>query len=301
MSEPNPVAWPDAIFRGAFEAYEVESAVLDRSGHIVAVNRAWRDFAVANGGHPDGYLGWNYLDVCRRDEPAMEGFHDSLVRVVAGDGPALDHEYPCQSPRGRQWFALHAQGYISAGMPLTLITHTEVSRRYIAERRADVDPLTGLFNRRAFGERLRQALARTERGEHHGHRGAVLFVDLDAFKLVNDTAGHDTGDVVLRAIGERLRRELRTVDAVARIGGDEFVLLAENADTAGAWRLAERVCRVVAWPVPVHGEMRSISCSIGISFFPEDGFTAGRLIRAADQVMYRAKRAGGQPILSTRD
>jgi diguanylate cyclase (GGDEF)-like protein len=301
MADPIPVAAQDAIYRGAFEENAVESAILDRSGRIVSVNRAWREFAAANGGDPDGYVGWNYLDVCRCDEPGMDDLRESLSRVLEGNGPVFEHEYPCPSPRRHRWFALRAQGYVNDGHPATLITHTEISRRYIAERRADRDPLTGLLNRRAFGERLRQALARAERGEGTGQRGAVLFVDLDAFKRVNDTAGHDVGDVVLRAIGERLRRELRTVDAVARIGGDEFVLLAEDADTAGAYRLAERVRRIVAWPVRARGETHPITCSVGISFFPEDGFTAARLIRAADHVMYRAKRAGDQPIRSTRD
>ncbi len=301
MSDPIPVAGHDAIYRGAFEDNVVESAILDRSGRIVAVNRIWREFAAANGGDPAGYLGWNYLDVCRCDEPGMDSLRESLIRVFEGDGPVFEYEYACPSPRRHRWFALRAQGYVSDGMPMTLVTHTDVSRRYIAERRADRDPLTGLLNRRAFGERLRQALARAERGEGVGERGAVLFVDLDAFKRINDTAGHDTGDVVLRAIGERLRRELRTVDAVARIGGDEFVLLAEDADTAGAYRLAERVRRIVAWPVRARGETHPVTCSVGISFFPEDGFTAARLIRAADQVMYRAKREGDQPIRSTRD
>lgn len=301
MSDAIPQTGHDAIYRGAFEESAVESAIVDRSGCIVAVNRAWREFAEANGGDRDAYLGWNYLDACRSDEPGMDSLRESLERVFERDGPVFEHEYPCPSPRRHRWFALRAQGYVCDGTPATLVTHTEVSRRYIAERRADRDSLTGLLNRRAFGERLRQALARAERGEGVGQRGAVLFVDLDAFKRVNDNAGHDTGDVVLRAIGERLRRELRTVDAVARLGGDEFVLLAEDADTAGAYRLAERVRRIVAWPVRARGETHPITCSVGISFFPEDGFTAARLIRAADQVMYRAKREGGQPIRSTRD
>lgn len=301
MADPIPQTAHNAIYRGAFEENAVESAILDHAGRIVAVNRAWREFAEANGGDPDAYLGWNYLDACRCDEPAMDSLRESLQRVFQGDGPVFEYEYPCPSPRRHRWFALRAQGYVCGGIRAALVTHTEVSRRYIAERRADRDPLTGLLNRRAFGERLRQALARAERGEGVGQRGAVLFVDLDAFKRVNDTAGHDTGDVVLRAIGERLRRELRTIDAVARIGGDEFVLLAEDADTAGAYRLAERVRRIVAWPVRARGETHPITCSVGISFFPEDGFTAARLIRAADQVMYRAKREGGQPIRSTRD
>ncbi|MEF8833608.1 MAG: GGDEF domain-containing protein [Halofilum sp. (in: g-proteobacteria)] len=301
MPLPLPLSGHEAMYRGAFEESGVESAILDRTGRIVAVNGAWRAFATANDGDPDGYLGWRYLDACQCDEPGMAGIRESLARVFEGHGPVFDHEYACPSPKRHRWFVLRAQGYVSDGIPMTLVTHADVTRRYIAERRADRDPLTGLLNRRAFGERLRQALSRAERGEGLGGRGAVLFVDLDAFKRVNDTAGHDVGDVVLRAVGERLRRELRTVDAVARIGGDEFVLLAEDADAAGAYRLAERVRGVVAWPVRARGGAYPLTCSVGISFFPEDGFTAARLIRAADQVMYRAKREGGEPIRSTRD
>lgn len=301
MSDPLPVTGPDAMFRGAFEENTVESALLDRSGRIVAVNRAWRDFGAAAGGQSDGYVGWNYFDVCQCDEPGVARIRESLGRVLDNQCPVFEHEYAAPSPKRHRWFALRASTYLADGVPMALVTHTEITRRFIAERRADRDPLTGLLNRRAFSERLRQALARAERGEASGRRGAVLFVDLNAFKSVNDSAGHDTGDVVLRAIGERLRRELRTLDAVARIGGDEFVLLAEDADTAGAHRLAERVRRIVAWPVRARGQTYPVECSIGISFFPEDGFTAARLIRAAARAMYTAKRGGDLPVRSTRD
>jgi diguanylate cyclase (GGDEF)-like protein len=156
------------------------------------------------------------------------------------------------------------------------------------------DGLTGLPNRRMLDERLRLAV---ERSERDGHSFALLFVDLDGFKPVNDSFGHRFGDDVLREMAHRLTSQLRAIDAVARVGGDEFVILLENQGDADAIaRIARRVIDDVSAPVRGgdEGNLQEVrlSCSIGIARFPRDG-AADQLLVQADAAMHAAKRAGG--------
>lgn len=156
------------------------------------------------------------------------------------------------------------------------------------------DGLTGLPNRRMLDERLRLAV---ERSERDGHSFALLFVDLDGFKPVNDSFGHRFGDDVLREMARRLTAQLRTIDAVARVGGDEFVILLENQGDADAIaRIARRIIDDVSALVRGGDEDNPqevrLSCSIGIARFPRDG-AADQLLVQADAAMHAAKRAGG--------
>ncbi len=161
-------------------------------------------------------------------------------------------------------------------------------------RHAFMDALTGLPNRLLFEDRLMQALVRRERQhDRKNARLAVLFVDLDGFKPVNDQFGHAAGDGVLQEVAERLRTAARDGDTVARIGGDEFLLLIEDmADTADCAALAARVLEAVAQPMRQGERQISISASIGIVVYPDQG-EKGKLIANADSAMYAAKRAGG--------
>jgi diguanylate cyclase (GGDEF)-like protein/excisionase family DNA binding protein len=155
---------------------------------------------------------------------------------------------------------------------------------------ARTDPLTGLPNRRLFGERVEQAIARRAR---HGGRLAVLFLDLDGFKLVNDGLGHGAGDLVLVAVGERLRGCVRSEDTVARLGGDEFGILLEDASSPeDALATSERVARALSTPIVVDGRRWVVRASVGIAM--DDGSTtsADSLLRDADTAMYRAKGSG---------
>ncbi len=158
------------------------------------------------------------------------------------------------------------------------------------QRLAFRDPLTGLPNRLVFEERLDQVVARSERS---GDALAVLFIDLDGFKPINDSWGHSTGDAVLREIARRLAGMVRESDMLARVGGDEFVMLLEQLpDAQSAAVVAQRVIDIVGEPVPLQDKDNAVSCSIGISLFPGDGPRA-KLIANADAAMYTAKRAGG--------
>jgi diguanylate cyclase (GGDEF)-like protein/PAS domain S-box-containing protein len=149
------------------------------------------------------------------------------------------------------------------------------------------DPLTGLANRTLLYDRLHHALAQSER--EHGKTG-VLFLDLDNFKQINDEHGHRVGDELLAVLGDRLQAAVRPADTVARIGGDEFIVVYEHADEAGALALADRLETAISAPVEIGGLVHRLSASIGIAIGHVDAET---LIRAADAAVYRAKAAGG--------
>jgi diguanylate cyclase (GGDEF)-like protein len=152
------------------------------------------------------------------------------------------------------------------------------------------DPLTLLPNRLVFEQRLAAAVARADR---EGSRLALLFIDLDGFKPINDSFGHSSGDTVLHAVGERLRGIARQGDTMARVGGDEFLMLLENApDEGSAALVASRVLSTLGQPYPLGDKEVTVSCSIGIVFYP-DGGARSKLIAHADAAMYSAKRAGG--------
>jgi diguanylate cyclase (GGDEF)-like protein len=152
------------------------------------------------------------------------------------------------------------------------------------------DPLTLLPNRYVFEQRLEAAVARAERD---GSRLALLFIDLDGFKPINDSFGHSSGDTVLHAVGERLRAIARQGDTMARVGGDEFLMLLEGApDEGSAALVASRVLATLGQPYSLGEKEVTVSCSIGIVFYP-DGGARSKLIAHADAAMYSAKRAGG--------
>ena len=155
---------------------------------------------------------------------------------------------------------------------------------------ASNDPLTGLPNRRVFMDRLEHALARARRAEK---QLAILFVDLDQFKEINDKLGHAVGDVMLRAAAERLRAVVRETDTVARLGGDEFIILSEDiGDSQAAIVIADKIIEVLAAPVAYRECSLRVGASIGIGIYPRDGATATEVIASADQAMYRAKASG---------
>ncbi len=163
------------------------------------------------------------------------------------------------------------------------------------QQRAFADPLTGLPNRLLFEDRLNHALLRLERSNHRGVVGqlAILFVDLDGFKPINDSFGHAAGDVILRGAADRLRSAAREGDTVARVGGDEFLLLLENVgDAAACVSVAKRVLAALSKPFEVSGKQVQIACSIGIAMYPGHG-ERSKLVANADAAMYAAKRAGG--------
>ena len=177
---------------------------------------------------------------------------------------------------------------------LTLAFVRDVSERKAytegLEHQALHDGLTGLANRALFGEHVLQALASANR---KGEPRAVLVIDLNGFKQINDTLGHDQGDDLLKQIGERLVAALRETDTIARLGGDEFAILPGGAtDLAGAAALAWKIEQTCKPGFVLEDEVVHVSASIGIALFPDHGTTTAELLRCADAAMYVAKRSG---------
>ena len=179
------------------------------------------------------------------------------------------------------------------GQPASVGTVLDISVQKEAEQRArelaDFDPLTGLPNRRLLRDRCRQLLAAAER---EGSEMALVFLDLDHFKRVNDSLGHSVGDELLCAVAQRLTTALRKVDTLARLGGDEFIIALPGVRTAGAAEVACRLIDVCAAPFSLGGHELTISPSLGISLYPVDGTDFEALLRNADAAMYKAKDSG---------
>ncbi len=155
---------------------------------------------------------------------------------------------------------------------------------------ANHDELTDLPNRRLFADRMEQAIAVARR---HGQKVGLLYLDLDGFKIVNDTLGHALGDLLLREVVKRMKDRLRQCDTLARMGGDEFTLIAtELAEPEAAQILAKRIQEALQPPFGIDGNELFVSASIGISVYPRDGRDALELLRNADAAMYEAKRQG---------
>ncbi len=155
---------------------------------------------------------------------------------------------------------------------------------------AHYDILTDLPNRTLLHDRLKHAMAMASR---HERELALLFIDLDSFKLINDSMGHPAGDELLKIVAERLQRLVREADTVARLGGDEFVLLLEEPhDNGGVDQICQRILAALAEPVRLEGRDFAIGASIGVGYYPKDGSTPEELLKHADTAMYRAKELG---------
>jgi diguanylate cyclase (GGDEF)-like protein len=184
----------------------------------------------------------------------------------------------------------HERQLLEAGSRLAAIA---IEHRYLSELlafQASHDSLTRLPNRSTFETRLEAAISKASQ---NNEQLAVIYVDLDRFKQVNDTFGHAVGDELLRQVSARLRRCVRHSDTVARIGGDEFSLLLPGLrDGCEANRVAESILQTFDSPFEIRGVEMSVTCSIGISLYPADGLDAATLQRNSDTAMYRVKKNG---------
>ncbi len=172
---------------------------------------------------------------------------------------------------------------------------TEAELRYIA----DHDSLTGLLDRRRFRAELDQYVSFSAR---YGGQGAVMIIDIDGLKMVNDTLGHHAGDKLIRQIAGILRERVRTTDIVARLSGDEFAVLMPQTDTAGALQLGEDLRAQVAESAAPAPDAANVTISVGITMFGRDrGVGAEAVLVAADQAMYRAKEEGRNQIALFQD
>ncbi|WP_297813312.1 EAL domain-containing protein [uncultured Methylophaga sp.] len=169
------------------------------------------------------------------------------------------------------------------------VTQQRENEEYLT-RLASIDSLTGLPNRNVFNDRVEHAIHKAQRD---GRRLAVFFLDLDHFKHINDSLGHNTGDMLLREVARRIKACLREGDTVARLGGDEFTLLLEDISSAEhVGKVAEKVIHSMTRPYKIESTEISVSPSIGISLYPADGRDVDMLVRNADAAMYHAKKQG---------
>ncbi|HZQ28454.1 MAG TPA: EAL domain-containing protein [Acidimicrobiales bacterium] len=289
-----------SLAQAVLDSLPAHTAVLDGAGRVQTANQAWERFVV---GHPNDPwrppMGENWFEAL-----AGAGTDDTTRAlagarsVAAGGARAYRQDYPWTSPDGEQlWFALRVAslgGELGDELGGLVVSHTDISSRKRAEtqlaHQALHDPLTGLPNRTLFLDRLAVALARLER---RSGRVAVLFLDLDRFKQVNDSFGHDVGDALLRAVAGRFRGLLRPQDTSARFGGDEFTVLCEDLDgPQEALDIANRIGRGLAQPFTLEEHEMFLTASIGVALADGSDVRPEALLRDADAAMYRAKQHG---------
>jgi diguanylate cyclase (GGDEF)-like protein/PAS domain S-box-containing protein len=232
-------------------------------------------------------------------EPDAPAFWLELYATIAATG--ISKRFMDYAEATGRWFDVSAMRIRNPDERKVAILFHDVTERKLAEealqqsvlllrRWSHHDHLTGLPNRLLFDDRLQLAVAEAAR---YGRRLAVLFIDVDGFKEINDRHGHACGDVVLQTVAQRLQDALRTSDTLARMHGDEFVvLLPEVDDHAGIASLAETLLREVAQPVAVDAATVSVTASIGVSLFPSDARLPHALLHTADAAMYQAKAGG---------
>lgn len=276
-----------AVFNSTQEAI----VVTDTKGTIIAVNPAFSTIT-----------GYTLPEVTGRNMRMLQSgrqcrlFYREMWRRVATtgywQGEIWNHRkngdvYPAlltiSSVRNASGKTTH---YVGTSTDLSRIKKSELELDHFAHH----DELTGLPNRRMLGLKLDQVLARAMRD---GTAGAVIFVDLDRFKLVNDSLGHGAGDELLRLATQRLRAALRADDFLARFGGDEFIVLLERTNRSGAGQVAANLIRHLSEPFFLStGEEIYIGASSGICLFPEDSTSPGQLLQHADAALYQAKASG---------
>ncbi len=271
--------------------------IVDGEGRLQATNREWQEFGGKNPPvGPKVPAGSDFLARCHRSA----GEHRCARELAAGiptllDGSTSEISVECEAHCTENWrcFRVRASRIEAEGPPRVVMSFHDVTELKLAEARlqheAYHDSLTGLPNRALFLERLDRALARARRREESV---AVLFCDVDRFKLVNDSLGHAAGDSLLVEVATRMSSAVRNVDSVSRFGGDEFAILLESYGSESmAFRIAERVLEFVSRPAEVLGQEVFTTLSMGIAI-GHPGAEANQLIRDADTAMYRAKEAG---------
>ena len=284
----------EADLRVAATAFECQESIMvtDANQLILRVNRAFTELF--------GYTAQDVLGATprllqsgRHDPAFYAAMWDGITRGGAWQGEIWDRRkngecFPV-------WLSITVVCGDDGGVSHYVATHTDITLRKAAEedikQLAFYDPLTGLPNRRLLQDRLHQAMSQARRDRS---RLALLFLDLDKFKPVNDAFGHQTGDELLQAVAQRLQACVRESDTVARLGGDEFVLLLPSIEAAqDAMAVAEKIHQAFGQPFALSaGRSATMSFSTGIAVYPEHASDEKALMRHADEAMYQAKAAG---------
>ena len=279
------------VLNQAMEQSPTSIVITDATGNIQYVNPF---FSLLTGYGADEVLGQNPR-LLKSGHTAPETYEDLWAHLIRGE--PWKGELINRRKNGEVYWeeayigpVRDAAGRISHFVAVKI----NVTDRILTQERlihmASHDVLTDLPNRGLFAERVQQAL---ELAKRHATKLALLFIDLDQFKPVNDTWGHRLGDLLLRAVAERMKPRVRAADTIGRIGGDEFVvLLTDLEEPDAALQVAEELRQALAQPFVIEGHELSISASIGIALYPDHGADAEELSRHADIAMYRAKQDG---------
>ena len=275
-----------------FENLGEATVVTDAANKIVSVNPA---FTRITGYSPDEVIGRDpsIMSSGRHDKEFYRAMWTSIIETGHWQGEIWDRRkngeiYP-------KWLSISTIKDKHSGKVRDYIAiFSDITERKEAEKRiqfmAHYDALTGLPNRALLYDRLSQNLSHSQRNDK---RVAVLFLDLDRFKTINDSLGHTVGDLLLQSVAERLKECLRAGDTVARLGGDEFVvILPDLEDTNYAGLVAGKILKCVAEPHVIKNNDLSTTASVGISVYPQDGGDRETLIKNADVAMYKSKEAG---------
>ncbi len=288
------------FLQSTLDALTSQIAILDAKGSIIAVNAARSQ---CEGSPPlvgtRFGVGMNYLETFASapgswPKPAT-AIAAGVRAVLAGQQREYYLEYQCPAPNQDRWFSLRATPFGEPGPVRVVVAHEDITQRKAAEQHlhymATHDALTGLPNRVLFTQGLECAAQRVRR--RSTCRFALLFLDVDNFKIINDSLGHPIGDRLLIAIAQRLDTIPRGSDRIARLGGDEFAVLADGIQNAEeAVHLARRIHQVFQSPFPIGGHRVFVTVSIGIAMGDVDQGPTSDLLRDADTAMYYAKAMG---------
>ena len=300
LNQQQRVLQQSELFKQAvLNSVTAEIAVLDHTGVVLAVNEAWQrgvDQRAPDGG-PVAQVGSNYLSVCE-DAAASEG----IRAVLTGQLLQFHLDYACHTPQQQRWCSISVTSLDGAGLRNAVVSIEDITERTQMQEQvralAFYDPLTQLPNRRLVLDRLTQEIGRARRLQH---RLALLFIDLDEFKPVNDKLGHAVGDWLLTSVAQRIQSCVRESDTVARLGGDEFVVLLPHLQSdEAALGVAEKIRFEIAREfVTPEGISLNISSSIGVALYPDHALIEQDLMRLGDEAMYLAKKAGRNSVVMT--
>jgi diguanylate cyclase (GGDEF)-like protein/PAS domain S-box-containing protein len=285
------LAFSEQRFRGAFDHAPLGLALVDRDNRFVRVNRALCRLLDAE---PAQLLGTDQATFGEANDNAIE--REYQHDLLAGRSEAVQYERRYRSRDGRVLWALVSATLLPANHEPQhfLIQINDLTERKRAEDElahlAHYDALTGAANRALLNEEVDHGIAVARR---HRTRLAIIFIDIDYFKHINDSYGHEAGDAVLKETAARLGRTVREIDIVGRMGGDEFVVVLSEVNDAGAvLALAEKLRIECGKPLLFDGRELRIAISMGISLFPDDGEDFRTLLRFADSALYHAKAEG---------
>ena len=290
-----------SVRREAEDQLRITAKVFDQSGEAIVVtdpegvvqttNHA---FSKITGYSLDEAVGRSIGDLVRSGRHSKE-FYQGMWHSLL-DGGFWQGEIWNRRKGGEifpEWLTINrvdnkdgvAEHFVAVFSDITDIKNAQRKAEYLAAH----DVLTGLSNRTLFQDRLRHALAQARR---KNQRVALMFIDLDNFKNINDTLGHDIGDELLKQASARLQRVMRDVDTVARLGGDEFTAILSECTQETAHLVARRIVDELAASFSVQNRQLFVTASVGVAFYPEDGSDSNSLVKAADTAMYRAKELG---------